>query len=97
MNLAETVFEGTLKSDGTLELDEKPKLPPGRVKVIVQTEDWLSYLKRCRAELELSGATFRRGIDIEADIEFIRGETERVDGIRWEQEWANHHPEAPLC
>jgi len=97
MSLTETVIEATLKPDGTLELDWKPNLPPGRVKVTVQTEDWLSYLKRCRAELESSGATFRRGIDIEAEIEQIRGETEGVDGIRWEQEWAKHHPEAPSC
>lgn len=65
--------------------DQKPDLSPGRVEVTVQTEDWLSYLKRCRAELEASGATFRRGIDIEADIEQIRGETEGVDGICWEK------------
>ena len=97
MSLNEMVIEGTLKPDGTLELDEKLNLPPGRVKVTVQTEDWLRYLKRCRAELEASGATFRRGVDIEAEIDEIRGESERVDGIRWEQEWAKHHPEAPSC
>jgi hypothetical protein len=36
MSLNEAVIEGTLKPDGTLELDEKPTLPPGRVQVIVQ-------------------------------------------------------------
>jgi hypothetical protein len=36
MSLREDVVEGTLKPDGTLELDQKPSLPPGRVKVIVQ-------------------------------------------------------------
>jgi hypothetical protein len=30
------VIEGTLRPDGTLDLDEKPNLPPGRVQVIVQ-------------------------------------------------------------
>jgi hypothetical protein len=30
-----TVVEGTLKPDGTLELDEKINLPPGRVQVVV--------------------------------------------------------------
>ena len=97
MSLTETVVEGTLKPDGTLELDERPNLPAGRVRVTVRTEDWWSYLRRCRAELEASGAAFRRGVDIEADMEQIRGETERVDGIRWEQEWAEHHPEKPSC
>jgi len=33
MSLHEIVVEGTLKPDGTLELDEKPKLTPGRVRV----------------------------------------------------------------
>ncbi len=29
-------IQGSLHSDGTLVLDEKPNMPPGRVKVIVQ-------------------------------------------------------------
>lgn len=37
MSLTETVIEGTLQPDGTLVLDEKPNLPPGRVTVIVQS------------------------------------------------------------
>src|SRR5471032_2170213 len=36
MSLSEVVVEGTLKSDGTLELDQQPNLAPGRVKVILQ-------------------------------------------------------------
>ena len=36
MSLSEMVVEGTLKPDGTLELDEKLPLPAGRVQVIVQ-------------------------------------------------------------
>jgi hypothetical protein len=35
MALPNTVIEGTLKPDGTLELDAKPNLAPGRVRVIV--------------------------------------------------------------
>jgi hypothetical protein len=30
---APVILQGTLKPDGTLELDEKPNLPPGRVQV----------------------------------------------------------------
>ncbi len=37
MSLSEVAIEGTLKSDGTLELDQQPNLAPGRVKVILQT------------------------------------------------------------
>jgi hypothetical protein len=36
MSPSEVVIEGTLKPDGTLELDQKPGLAPGRVKVILQ-------------------------------------------------------------
>lgn len=36
MSLSELVIEGTLKPDGTLELDRKPNLPPGRVEVTVK-------------------------------------------------------------
>lgn len=36
MSLSEIVMEGTLKPDGTLELDAKPSLAPGRVQVIVK-------------------------------------------------------------
>lgn len=30
------VIQGTLKADGTLVLDSKPELPPGRVEVVIQ-------------------------------------------------------------
>jgi hypothetical protein len=33
---AETVTQGILKADGTLELDEKPDLPAGRVMVVLR-------------------------------------------------------------
>ena len=33
---AAAILQATLKPDGTLELDQKPNLPPGRVYVIVQ-------------------------------------------------------------
>ena len=36
MSLNSIVVQGTLKPDGTLELDEKPALTPGRVHVMLQ-------------------------------------------------------------
>ncbi len=36
MSLTEIVVEGTLRPDGTLELDEKPALSPGRVTVVLR-------------------------------------------------------------
>lgn len=38
MSLQEIVVAGTLKPDGTLELDRKPDLPPGRVTVVLRQE-----------------------------------------------------------
>ncbi len=65
MSLTETLIEGTIQSDGTLVLDERPNLPPGRVTVILRQttesappppqEDWWQYLQRIRAEREASG------------------------------------------
>lgn len=37
MNITAEVIDGTLKPDGTLELDQKPSLVPGRVKVALQS------------------------------------------------------------
>ncbi len=97
MSLHEITIEGTIQPDGTLQLDSQPSLPPGRVRMVVQTEDWWSYLQRSRQELEQAGSGFRPGSQIEFEIEQIRGETERVDGLHWEQEWQQHHPEKPSC
>lgn len=77
MSLAETIVEGTIQPDGSLVLDQKPSLPPGRVRVVVQAEDWWSYLQRYRREVDQAGAPFRSARQIEFEVEQIRGETER--------------------
>jgi hypothetical protein len=51
MSLSQVVIEGTLKPDGTLELDEKPSLSPGRVTVILQPAQTGVSRKRGMAEL----------------------------------------------
>ena len=38
MSLTEIVVPGTLHPDGTLQLDEKPNLSPGRVTVVLRRE-----------------------------------------------------------
>ena len=38
MSLEEAIVGGTLNPDGTLELDQKPNLPPGRVTVVLRQE-----------------------------------------------------------
>lgn len=37
MSPNEVVVDGTLRPDGTLELDQKPGLSPGRVRILIQS------------------------------------------------------------
>lgn len=88
MSLIETVVEGTLKPDGTLELDTRPNLPPGRVTVVVQQEtgakppqeDWWQYMQRSRRELEAAGAKFMNDQEVNAHIQWLR-EGDRIDEL----------------
>ena len=75
-------IQGTLQEDGTLVLDEKPNLPPGRVKVIVepmpdykQTEIW-QFFERLWAEQRLRGHVPRTREEIDAELEAAHQEDE---------------------
>jgi hypothetical protein len=80
MNLIETVVEGTLQPDGTLVLDAKPNLSPGRVTVVLRQvpkeaavrEDWWQHLQRIRAEREATGYPFMNDEEVNAHIEWLR-------------------------
>ncbi len=82
MILNEIVVKGTLTPDGTLELDQKPNLPPGRVTVLLRQEaeseptpeDWWRFMCRSRRELEASGASFMNESDVNEHIEWLREE-----------------------
>jgi hypothetical protein len=89
MSLQEIVVAGTLKPDGTLELDQKPSLAPGRVTVVLRPapeaaappeEDWWQYLQRIRAEREASGYPFMNEAEVTAHIEWLR-EGDRFDDL----------------
>src|SRR5438132_2120958 len=75
-------IQGTLREDGTLVLDEKPNLPPGRVKVTVepvldltQTDVW-QVLERIWAGQRARGHVPRSREDIDAELEASRQEDE---------------------
>lgn len=57
------IVQGTLKPDGTLELDHKPSLAPGRVQVIVQPLAQPAAPKRGLANVidEIRQAQLKRG------------------------------------
>lgn len=76
-------IQGTLSKDGTLVLDEKPNLPPGRVKVTVQavpdykqTDVW-QFFERIKAERESLGVAPSTQEAIDAYISTMRDDDER--------------------
>src|SRR5580698_190334 len=75
-------IQGTLQDDGTLVLDEKPNLPPGRVKVTVEpvpdptkTDIW-QFFERMWADQRARGHVPRSKEDIDAELEASRQEDE---------------------
>ncbi len=82
-------LQGTLRLDGTLELDNPPSVPPGRVEVVLRPlspasssgEGWWEYLQRVRREAETTGGPFRTEQEIEEEREDFRRGDERVDDI----------------
>jgi hypothetical protein len=82
MNAKVVEIQGTLREDGTLLLDKKPNLPPGRVKVTVepvpdyqQTEIW-QFFERLWAEQRAKGHIPRTREEIDAEVEAARQEDE---------------------
>src|SRR4030088_1183316 len=89
-------LQGTLREDGSLVLDEKPELTPGRVKVILepgpdltQTDVW-QVLERIWAGQRARGHVPRTREQIDAELEAARQEDEeRMQALeRIHQEWS---------
>lgn len=102
MSLHEIVVEGTLKPDGTLELDQKPNLPPGRVQIVLRqesepippTEDWWQFMQRARRELEEAGSHFMNEDEMNAHIEWLR-EGDRIDDLLRQADHERQQGEQP--
>src|SRR3954447_22969570 len=82
MSPTQVEVQGTLQPDGTLVLDEKPNLPPGRVRVTVQpvldytqTPIW-KFFEQLRAEQQARGFVPRSKEEIDAEIASMREEDE---------------------
>jgi hypothetical protein len=94
VSLSEVVIEGTIKPDGTLELDQKPNLAPGRVQVIVQAlpdlpegDPFWDMLKSIWAEQKARGHVPRSVEDVEAERREMReGWARRQEAIERLQE-----------
>lgn len=80
MSLSEIVVGGTLKPDGTLELDQKPNLAPGRVTVVLRQEpeltlpkeDWWQFMQNARKKMEQAGCHFMDEQELQAHIDWLR-------------------------
>jgi hypothetical protein len=84
MSETQIVVEGALQSDGTLVLDEKPNLPPGRVRVTMQAmpepirpeDDSLVRLQKIWAAQDARGYVPRTREEVDAEINQLRDEAE---------------------
>ena len=105
MSLSEVVMEGTLKPDGTLELDEKPKLPAGRVQVIVQAlpelpegDPFWDMMKSIWAAQKARGHVPRSVEEVEGERQRMRDAwAERQHEIERVQEESRRLREHPPC
>ncbi|HKI35762.1 MAG TPA: hypothetical protein VKA46_28160 [Gemmataceae bacterium] len=103
MSLSEVVIEGTLKPDGTLELDQKPNLSPGRVTVVLRQvsaapqppkEDWWQFLQNARKRMEEAGCHFMDDKEVQAHIEWLRA-PDHIDELLREADERRRQPEQP--
>ena len=88
MNTALVVLQGVVKPDGTLELAETLKLPPGPVRITIQplaqgsdADNWWAHLQRIRADMEARGYPFFTEEEGQAYIEELRSGDERIEEI----------------
>jgi len=102
MSRSEVVLEGTLKPDGTLELDEKPNLSPGRVTVVLRQEverpaqeGWWPYMQRVRAEREAAGYHFMNEAEMQAHLEWLHEDEDRIDRLYREMDLEKRRQEKP--
>ncbi len=82
--MATTVLEmlGTVRSDGTLDLDHKVPVPPGRVRVRVEpvespappAQGLVQFVQSLRQEMAAAGHQFRTKEEMDAEIDEMRGE-----------------------
>ena len=97
MSTAEAIIEGTLQADGTLVLDSKPNLPAGRVTVVLRqeaeapalpAEGWWPLMQRVRAEREAAGYQFLNEAEMQAHLDWLRDDEDRIDRLYREMERA---------
>jgi hypothetical protein len=83
MSATHVVVDGTLKPDGSLELDSKLDLPPGRVQLIVQPlpelpkdDPFWQMMERIWADRKAAELTARSTEEVEAQRRALREDVE---------------------
>lgn len=78
---AQVIVQGTLKPDGTLELDQRPTLAPGRVRVTVESvseparpDRFWAMMEQIWADLKASGHVSRSVEEVESERQAFREE-----------------------
>jgi hypothetical protein len=102
MSQIEITVQGTLNPDGTVQLDEKPNLSPGRVTVVLRQEtaasppqeDWFQHLQRIRASMEAENYPFMNEEETNAHLEWLR-EGDRIDDLLREVDEQHGDSEKP--
>jgi hypothetical protein len=91
---------GTVQPDGSLRLDEKLTVPPGRVRVRVEpveppaspAEGLGAFIDRTRQEMAAAGSRFMNDEEVTAWIEELRAEDDRIEQAYRRAE-EPHHPQ----
>jgi hypothetical protein len=83
MSATHVVVDGTLKPDGSLELDSKLDLPPGRVQLIVQPlpdlpkhDPFWQMMDRIWADRKAAELTARSTDEVESRRRVLRGDVD---------------------
>jgi uncharacterized protein (UPF0335 family) len=92
------IIQGTLRPDGTLDLDEKPNLPAGRVQVVLQRIErpdrpratLAEVFEEIRQDQQAWGFAGRSKEEIDAEIRALRDEGE--DEAKWQQLYSQTQP-----
>lgn len=99
MNVQAVTVEGTLQPDGTLQLDQRPNLAPGRVQVVVQPLAPAAAAQRGLVDVmdEIRAGQLARGYHGRSRAETQAEETARRDEDddyerRSEELWGNALP-----
>lgn len=82
-----TEIDGTPRPDGTLVLDKKPNLPPGPVRVVLESraapapaaEGLLDFVARVQRESLARGHRFLSDEELAAWIDELRADDDRVE------------------